>query len=726
MKNRACRMGMTLLMGICILSVMAQSPYKYLFRNPDLTDEERLSNLLSLMTFDEKINAFGGAGVPRLGVSTAGSIEAIHGVVLGGPAWDEKTRGPKQPTTIFPQGYGLGETWDAELIKKVADHIAYEARYLYQSPKYRKGGLVLWSPNADLGRDIRWGRTEECYGEDPYLVGELVVSFVKGLQGDHPVYWKTASLMKHFLANSNEYGRTETSSNFDETLFREYYAYPFWKGIAKGGSNALMTAYNAYNNIPCTIHPVLKDVLKKEWGFTGMIITDAGAFRQLVSTHKQFNNLEDAARACIKAGIVRFLDDYRVPLLNACRQGLVTEAELDENIKGSYRVFLKLGLLDESDNNPYKDIGVKDTLDPWLKQETKDFVRLVANKSVVLLKNEKEILPLNKSVVKKIAVIGNRADAVIEDWYSGTLPYKITPLEGIRNAVAGQPTEVRYAKDDRKGEAQQLAHWADVVIVCTGNEPTGSPEWGAAPWGKSAISADGREDVDRGSLQLEQEDLIRLVHKANPHTVVVLISSFPYAINWTQAHVPAIIHLTQSCQEMGNAVADVLFGTYNPAGRTTQTWLTGIDELPHMLDYNIRNGRTYMYYKGKPLYPFGFGLSYTTFRYTNLKISQDALRQGSVLEVSVDIQNTGRCDGEEVVQLYVNLPDDDTLMRLKGFRRVALKQGEMQTVKLTLSASDVSRWDVAGHAFKLPKGKMSINIGTSSADIRLKGSVRLQ
>jgi len=699
--------------------VQAQKQSSYPFQNPKLSTEKRIENLVSLMTLDEKISAYGGGGVSRLGVHGAGSVEAIHGIVLGGPAWDEKQRGPKQPTTVFPQGYGLGETWDTELLYKVAEYMSYEARYLFQNPKYKKAGLILWAPNADLGRDIRWGRTEECYGEDALLTGELTAAMVRGLQGNDPNYWRTASLMKHFLANSNEFGRAETSSNFDEALFREYYAYPFHKGI-KAGANALMTAYNAYNGIPCTIHPILKNILQKEWKFDGMIITDGGAFQQLKNTHKTFANLEDAAKACINAGTTRFLDDYKTALTNAVKNGLVTEKELEPNIKGNLRVMLKLGMMDTSDKNPYSKIGLTDTVAPWTKQETKDFVRLVANKSVVLLKNDKQILPLNKQQIRRIAVIGNRADEVIEDWYSGTPAYKVSALQGIKNAVAGTGIEVRYARTDKMDEATKAAAWADVAIVCVGNEPTCSPDWGTAPWGKSVIAGEGREDVDRTAITLEQEDLIKVVYKANPKTVVTLISSFPYAINWTQEHVPAILHITQSCQELGNAVADVIFGDYTPAGRTTQTWVSSIEQLPTMLDYNIRNGRTYMYCKEKPLYPFGFGLSYTTFKYSNLQIKNNIAKPNGKVEVTVDVENTGNRNGEEVVQLYVKYENDKAAKRLKGFSRTSIAKGEKKTVNITVDAEDLKLWNIDLNTFEMPKGEMEFQVGSSSEDVRLK------
>lgn len=698
--------------------------YKYPFQNPSLSDDERIDNFISLLTFEEKVRLYGGSGVQRLGVRGPGSSEAIHGIVQGGPAWNPNTK--VQATTCFPQGYGLGQTWDKDLIYKVASHIAYEGRYLFQSPKYQRAGLILWSPNADLGRDLRWGRTEECYGEDPCLVSKLVVSFVKGLQGEDNKYWKSASLMKHFLANSNESGRTETSSNFDDRLFREYYSYPFMKGIKEGGANALMTAYNAYNGVPCTISPVLRNILQKEWGFNGMIITDGGAFQHLKTTHKFFDNLEDAAQACIKAGTTRFLDDYRDALVSAYRNKKITISEIDSNLRGNVRLMLKLGLLDDSDENPYKNIGIKDTIDPWTKQETKDFVRLVSNKSAVLLKNTQKLLPLDINKIKRIAVVGNKADVVLEDWYCGTLPYKVTPLMGITEVAKKVGAEVKFVKDNKRGVAEDIAKWADVVIACVGNNPTCSPEWTKAPWGQSVLSGEGREDVDRTSLGLDQEDLLKRVYKNNKNTILVLISSFPYAINWSENNIPSILHFTQSCQELGHSVSDVIFGNYNPAGRTTQTWIKDIDELPHILDYDIRKGRTYMYYDGEPLYPFGYGLSYTDFKYLNVSVDKRNLTINDELNVDVKLANVGDYAGDEVIQLYVKLPGDDAKCRLKAFERVFFEKGQDKTVRLSIKVSDLAMWDTDNHDFVLPKGKMCIMIGSSSENIKLKKYVILK
>ncbi len=697
----------------CCIRLSAQYP----FNNSNLPDEERLDNLISLMTLEEKISALGNnTAVPRLGVRASASVEGLHGVVLGGPTFGKERARDITPTTVFPQSYGLGHAWDTELIHRIATYISIENRFIYQNARYNRSGLVMWTPNADLGRDPRWGRTEECFGEDAFLTSRLVTAFVKGIQGDDPKYWRNASLMKHFLANSNEWGRTFTSSDFSDKLFREYYSYPFYKGVTEGGSQAMMAAYNAYNGIPCTIHPILREVVMKEWGLNGSIITDGGAFGLLLRDHKAFTDRGEAAAACIKAGITKFLDVYRDAAEDAFARGLVTEKEIEASIRGNLRISLRLGLLDASPANPYARIGVDDATEPWTKPETQALAREAAYKSVVLLKNEKSLLPLDKSQIKKVAVIGERANQVIEDWYSGMAPYKVTVLDAIREEF-GAGAEIRYVQTNKMDSARTAAAWADVAIVCVGNHP-----WCNAGWEQAPVAGEGKEAVDRMSILLDQEDMVMQVQAANPRTVAVLISSFPYAINRMQEKVPAIVHITQCGQELGHGVTDVLFGRYNPAGRLTQTWVRDINDLPHMMDYDITKGRTYMYFKGRPLYPFGYGLSYTTFAYSDLKTDRKKIAEGDTLNVQVKVKNTGTRDGEEVVQLYVSLPSDGAIRRLKAFRRIAIPQGQSQTVTLQIPWTELQEWSEKENRFLLPTGKLNIEVGASSQDIRLRGT----
>lgn len=692
------------------------------FNDPAINEEQRLDDLIARMTLDEKVDALGNnTQVPRLGIQASGSVEGLHGIVLGGPTYGDRAN---TPTTGFPQAYGLGETWDTDLLHRVATYISTENRYLFQNAKYRKSGLIMWTPNVDLGRDPRWGRTEECYGEDAFLTSRLAVAFIKGIQGDHPKYWRNASLMKHFLSNSNEYGRTFSSSNYSDKLFREYYAYPFYKGVTEGESQALMTAYNAYNGTPCIMHPVLRNIVMKEWGLNGTLLTDGGAFRLLLSDHKRFDNdRAAAAAACIKAGITKFLDEYKDAVYEALHRKLISVEDIEKAIRGNLRISLKLGLLDHAEDNPYAAIGVTDTIAPWSKPETKALVREATLKSIVLLKNQDHLLPLDRHKIKKIAVIGQRATEVLQDWYAGKPFYTVNVLDAIREE-AGNDIEVRYVKTNRMDSARTVAAWADVAIVCVGNHPTCDAGWEQAP-----VISEGKEAVDRQSLQLDQEDLLLQVAQTNPNTIGVLISSFPYAINRANQTVPALLHLTQCSQELGHAVSDVIFGHYNPAGRLTQTWVKNITDLPHMMDYDITHGRTYMYFKEKPLYPFGYGLSYTRFNYSGTTLNDRVIERGDTLRVCFNLKNSGDMDGDEVVQLYVSArkhTDKDPIKQLKAFQRISLRKGETKKVELTVPYTELQVWDEKQSRFILPDKEMTLEIGASSSDIRLRTTFRTE
>ncbi len=716
-----------LTMTFCLVASLTADAQPYDFQNTKLKDEKRVELFIKHLTLDEKMMWLSPMmGTPRLGMPMYSCYEGLHGLALGGPSRNNgvKTVDGKEvpndlPTTIFPQAYGMGCTWDRGLIQRIGEIEAEEVRWYAQGNIARRKGLVVFAPNADLARDPRWGRTEESYGEDPYLVGQLSVAMVKGLQGDHPRYWKTAALMKHFLANSNEDGRDSTSSNFDERLFREYYSYPFYKGITEGGSRAFMASYNSWNGIPMCVHPCLDDVTRKEWGNNGIICTDGGAYSLLVNAHHYYPDLPTAAAAVVKAGTSQFLDRYQPYLKEAFEKGMVTEADIEKVIKGNIYVALKLGLLD--DGCPYAEIGKDSTaIPPYEREEVRQFVREVTDKSIVLLKNEENILPLTSNphhlTPKKIAVVGPYADKIIYDWYSGTAPYEVTILKAMQEAGKEYGIEILYAPDNQFARAEDLAREADMVLVCTGNHPYGTDR----TWKVCPVPSDGREANDRHSLQLPDEDEIRRLYAINPNTVLLLVSSFPYAINWSNEHLPAILHVTHCSQEQGHGVADVLFGKVNPAGRTTQTWVKDILDLPHMMDYDIRHGRTYMYFQGQPLYPFGYGLSYTRFEYGEAKVLKQDKEK---VYVSVPVTNVGSCNGDEVVQLYVSYPESQVEhphRQLRAFERVSIAAGQTVDVILEVAKDDLSYWDGAQHAFMQERGRICFEIGASSADIKTR------
>lgn len=716
-------------LAMACLSAGAQETYE--FQNTKLSDEKRIDALMEELTLDEKITLLGSdLAVPRLGILPCRHHEGLHGLALGGPSgWgghkmvDGKRVATDLPTTIFPQSYGLGATWDTDLLRKVGEQASIEARYYMQRPDDKRTALVMRAPNADLARDPRWGRTEESFGEDAFLTARLTVANIEGLQGDDPRYWRTAALMKHFLANSNEDRRDSTSSNFDMRLFYEYYAYPFYKGITEGGSRAFMAAYNGWNGPAMCVHPCLKEITRDKWGNNGIICTDGGALRLLVSAHQAYPTMAEGAAAVVKATTGQFLDEYLPHIKEALEKGYLTEADIDEAIRGNLFVALKLGLLDGKDSaDPYRHIGTDpNEVPPYEREEAKNLAREVTAKSVVLLKNSKNLLPLDASKLKKIAVIGPYADKIVQDWYSGTPAYEVTILDGVRNAVKGGQTEVLYAANNVIDEAVDAAREADVALVCVGNHPYGTrPDWFFCP-----VPSDGREAVDRKSLMLPDEDLLKQVYKANPNTILVLVSSFPYTINWSQENLPAILHITHCSQEQGNGLADVLFGKVNPSGHTTQTWVKDITDLPDMMDYDIRHGRTYMYYKGDVLYPFGYGLSYTTFDYQQIKSVKQSKDK---VTVTVLVKNSGSRDGEEVVQLYASYPESKVerpMKQLRAFSKVPIAAGETKEVVLDIPKEDFAYWDEAQDKFVVEPGKVKLLIGASSADIRLEGEVNL-
>jgi len=716
--------GLAMMAGLS-RAVSAQADYP--FRDPKLGDDARIADLLGRLTLEEKVNLMSDhPKIPRLGLTFSGQVEGLHGLALGGPGgWGGRGRTPL-PTTTFPQEKGLGATWDPELLKKIAGVEGYEARYDYQNPTYDRGGLVVRAPNADLSRDPRWGRTEESYGEDPFLVGTLTVAFAQGLQGPDPKHWLSASLMKHFLANENEDTRSSSSSDFDERLFREYYSVPFRMGFEQGGSRAVMTSYNAWNGTTMMVNPVLKDVMIREWGNDGIICTDGGALGLLITAHHAYADKEHGVAAAIKAGINHFLDTYKDDLTKALKDGLVTEAEIDAVEKNLLRVYLRLGEMDPSGVDPYGEIGKKtagtrdETAPPWDQDSSKALARLATDESIVLLKNEGNTLPLDRTKLKTIAVIGPWADQVLLDWYSGTPPYFVSTLEGIREG-AGPGVKVLFDDGSDPAQAAAVAHRADVAIVVVGNHPECNAGWNVCP-----TPSNGKESVDRKTIVLEQEDLVRQIFAANPKTIEVLRSSFPYAIVWSQQNLPAIVHITHNSQEEGHGLADVLFGDYSPAGRLTQTWPTGDAQLLPLMDYNLLHGRTYMYSKDTPLYAFGYGLSYTGFAYEGLKLSEQKVKADGSVQVTVKVKNTGQRVGDEVVQLYVQhlgSKVERPQLELKGFQRVRIEPGAEREVTLELKPRALAYWDTASHIWRVEQEQVRVLAGGSSDNLPVQATL---
>lgn len=400
---------------------MSSTTKTYLFQNPAMPLEDRVEDLVSQLTLTEKINLMCQYQdeIPRLGIRKyKHGTEGAHGV-----AWLGKA-------TVFPQNIGLGCTWDEELMKEIGQVIADEARIYYQKDP-EKNGLTIWAPTVDMERDPRWGRTEEAYGEDPYLTGKLTTEFIKGIQGDHPTYLKAAATLKHFLGNNNEVDRGECSATIDPRNMREYYLKAFERQIKEGKVQSIMTAYNAVNGTLCNMNPDVNDILKQEWGMDGFVVSDAGDVLGSVNDHKYVESYAEAVALSIKNGIDSITDDQEISLRaikDALEQGLLDEADLDTALKNTFRVRFRLGEFDPTDKNPYANVPEDKLCSP----ENSRLSLQAARKSIVLLKNEQNVLPLK---TKKVAVIGPLANEVLTDWYSGTPPYTVSPLKGITKKV---------------------------------------------------------------------------------------------------------------------------------------------------------------------------------------------------------------------------------------------------------------------------------------------------
>jgi beta-glucosidase len=729
--------------------------YQYPFQDPCKPLEDRVTDLLSRLTADEKVSLLyeNQPAITRLGIPFFTTYtEGLHGV-----GWSKvgNTAQARVVATQFPQAFGLAQSWDPEALRIVGDTMGVESRVYYarwSDPNQCCTGIVIRAPVIDLGRDPRWGRTEESYGEDPYLTSELAKGFLSGLHGgkqygglqnsDAP-YLMAASTLKHFLAYNNETNRNKSDSAVDDRNMNEYYLAPFNEVIKAGKGDGVMTSYNKISGDPAMISPRVKSLLQAQWKFDGMVSTDAYALNGLYdsSGHNYMAmgwSYEKAAAEVVKSGqllcggnVTNGKPDDVEALRRAVQMNLIATTDLDAALRGSLRIRFRLGDLDPKSRVPYRSLTGNEN--PWNTAEYKARAVDVSRRTVVLLKNANGTLPLDKTALTSVAVIGPRADQIIRDWYAGKPPYTaVTALAGIK-AKLGSGVTVSYVANNNGGAAASAAKAAQVAIVVVGPHPIcGNPEdtWAACP--ASSMGYEGREgfDADRTHIGLmpDQEALVEAVYAANPKTIVVLLSGYPQGVKWANDNVPAIVQIGNGGQEIGTALADVLFGDYNPGGRTTMTWYASETDIPTTIfDYDIKKGTTYWYFKGTPVFPFGHGLSYTTFKYENLVVSGTGVSTNTSVNVSVDVSNTGTRAGDEVVQLYVAYPQSTTLPRplqqLRGFKRITLAPGQKQTVTFALPGSALAYWDTTAKAFALQSGTVQLQVGSTSKDIRLMGNL---
>lgn len=783
--------------------------YDYL--NIALPLKKRIKSLISMLTLEEKIGFIPTrqAAVPRLGIKEYSvGTEIARGYV---------SHEDDEPATVFPQPTGMASMFDTELMEKIGKVAGTELRYYEHNTEHNH--LILFGPTVDLARDPRWGRNEECYGEDPFLAGECVKAYTKGIVGNNPDYYRASPSLKHFYANNNEKNRCSSNSNIEPRTKHEYYYRAFRPAIKAGYAPGVMTSYNSINGLPAMINPDINNICKKQWGMK-YALTDGGDVSQTVNEHKYTKNHAETLALAIKNGTDIMCEDagfVTEAVHRALKSGLLTEKELDKAVYNALCPRFLLGEFNPEENNPYLHIPQSS-----VNSFTSKVLNLQAAREAVTLLKNNGLLPLKKENIKRLAVLGAHANESFRDWYTGTSSYYVTILDAIKSLLP--ETEISYSdcrdivavkskltgmylkvnddetvtvngtandsachfvKEDWGGEivlksvkngkyltldggykasctslftwfvmpilkpyitnggvaykswndksvlvnekgvltaeyksrmeenqlfteeiiadgiamAARLASNSDCAIVCVGNNPM--------------IVA--RECYDRENLELPyfQEEMVKSAFKANPNTVMCIISSYPYAIPELDRTLPAIIYTAHGGAEMGNGIAETIFGINNPAGRTPITWYRSTEELPSINDYDIiKNKSTYLYYDRQPLYPFGYGLSYSDFEYRNFTVTDSE----NSFEVSLTVENTSNIGGDEVVQIYLSEKSSRfkrPLKQLCAFKRRRIEAGERFDFSFTVDKKEFARWDTTKNDYTFDEGIYLIYAGRS-------------
>lgn len=839
---------LNLICSLLLFSVTVAGQATCKFLNPELPIVERVNDLVRRLTLEEKISQMlnNAPAIDRLGIPAYNWWnECLHGVA----------RSP-YPVTSFPQAIAMAATWDTESVHQMAVYASDEGRAIYHDAT-RKGtpgifrGLTYWSPNINIFRDPRWGRGQETYGEDPFLTASIGVSFVKGLQGDDPVYLKSSACAKHYAVHSGpEWNRHTYDAKVNNHDLWDTYLPAFKELVVEGKVTGVMCAYNSFFGQPCCGNDLLMiDILRNHWKFGGYVTSDCGAVEDFYNTHKTHQDAATASADAVLHGTDCECGNgaYRA-LADAVLRGLITEKQIDESLKKLFEIRFRLGMFDPDDRVPYSNIP----LSVLECDAHKAHALKMARQSIVLLKNQDQLLPLNKNKIKKIAVVGPNADdkSVLLANYYGYPSHITTALEGIQKKVGNQ-VEVVYEKGVNLTDDFVFTSAYEDALFCydgqqgfkadyyqntqwQGNtglsrlEKTVDYQWGdgqdvgdgiitrqmSAVWstvftpkqtgevcfelkaddkaelyidgvkqnkvgninsyyllnaekGKSypieiryvqhadnaeikfdmgilrkadykqtaaavkdadviifvgglsakvegeemGVEIEGFKRGDRTSISIPsvQQNLLRELYATGKPVVFVMMTGSALGLEWESAHLPAILNAWYGGQAGGQAIADVLFGDYNPSGRLPLTFYKSVNDLPDFEDYSMEN-RTYRYFTGTPVYPFGYGLSYTTFQYSSLKLQPSPDKRS--VKVTAKITNTGKMEGEEVAQLYVSNPRDfvTPIRALKGFKRINLKPGESQTVEFVLTSKELSVVDISGKSVPM-KGKVQISLG---------------
>jgi beta-glucosidase len=757
------------LLAVSLLSARADSPDTHsaapLWRDPSQPLAARVQDLVHRMTLAEKVSQLSCEcpAIPRLGLPAySHRNECLHGRATGEPG---------DFATVFPQAIGMAATWDAPLIHAEADAISTEARAKsndyadrHLGDRAHRFGLSYYSPNINIFRDPRWGRGQETYGEDPFLTAQIAVAFIHGLQGDDPRYIKIIACAKHFAVHS---GPEPLRHSFDpkppERDLYETYLPAFEAAVREGHVGSVMGAYTALDGLPdCASHFLLTDLLRKQWGFDGFVISDGGAIWDVWAQHKFAPTPEAAAAATVKAGCdmcsgnvqpdaaalrrsagwaadtlgwLHGGEDYHV-LTDSVAEGLISEAEIDTAVGRELTARFRLGLFDPEDQVPWSNLDLDQNDTP----EHRALALQVARESIVLLKND-GVLPLNRAKMKRLAVIGpNAASArMLLGNYSGT-PSQATSILDDLKQIAGKGLEVTYeeggplaARNDGSGKlaperlAQVIAtaKSADAVIFVGGLDGTLEKEEANAT--QNPFAGFDRGDRTRIELPEPQETLLHELAATGKPVVLVNCSGSAMALPWEAEHLPAIVQAWYPGEAGGQAVAEVLFGDINPAGRLPVTFYRSTEDLPPFDSYSMSN-RTYRYFNGQPLFAFGHGLSYTKFDYSGAQLAAGTCAPGDTLKLSFTVKNTGPRDGDEVAQVYfrhVHSAAPQPKLALCGLQRIHLAKGKSRIVTLDIPAERFRYWDTSRKRYVVEPGQYELLAGAAADDIRLTAPVTI-
>ncbi len=713
------------------------------WKDPSQPLDARVHDLISRMSLAEKTSQLmaDAPAIPRLGIPAYSyRNECLHGVIAD-----------PYLATVFPQAIGMAATWNPALIHTEADVIATEGRAIFNDYTSKHNGnsiihkgVSFYSPNINIFRDPRWGRGQETYGEDPFLTSQFAIAYIHGLQGDDPKYVKALACAKHFAVHSGpELGRRNFNSTPPEDDLYDTYLPAFEAAVLEGQVGSVMGSYNALNGVPNCANPfLLEQILRLRWGFQGFVVSDGGAIANIWRAHKYAPTAEDAAAVAVKGGCDLFSaniaggkypqrDFYDLGIL--LKKDLLSENDIDSAISYTLAARFRLGLFDPPAQVPWSKIGMDQNDTP----EHQALALKVAEESIVLLKNN-GLLPLNRNKIKHIAVIGPNANAVdmLYGNYQGKASHPITILDGIKQ-VAGAGIEVSYnegcptalkndgsnkSSPDMIEQAVAAAKSADVVIYVGGLNSKLECESANVPY-------QGFLGGDRTKIEFTspQEDLIRALYATGKPIVLVNCSGSAIAMPWEAKHLPAIVQAWYPGEQGGCAVAKVLFGDVNPAGRLPITFYHSTSDLPDFDSYSMSN-RTYRYFSDKPLFAFGHGLSYTKFKYSDAKLDNKTIPPDGTLKLSFTLKNTGKQDGDEVAQVYFkhsNAVGPQPKLALCGFARIHLDSGKIANVTVSIPAQRFRYWDAAQQKYVVDSGKYELLAGAASDDIRLQIIVKI-